>query len=137
MNFAVVSRLIAGPALALAVFAAAPAHADEAPPASALAGPAPAAAPQAAPAQVAPAPVAPAQAAPAQASAKATEAAQAEAPRDLSKYKEESVPGGQLMIIAYLVMWGLLGSFAVRTALRQGKLEREVAALQDRVDKGA
>lgn len=72
-----------------------------------------------------PAPAAPAAAAP------------AEAPRDLSKYKEESVPGGQLMIIAYLVMWGLLGGFAVRMALRQGKLEREVANLQDRLDRGA
>jgi hypothetical protein len=122
MNFAVVSRLTTAAALALAVLATAPAFADEAPPASALAAPPAAAAPQAAPAPPTP---------------KATEAAQAEAPRDLSKYKEESVPGGQLMIIAYLVMWGLLGSFAVRTALRQGKLEREVAALQDRVDKGA
>lgn len=122
MNSAAFSRLIAAPALALAVLASAPARADEAPPASALAAPPPAAAPQ-----VAPVPSA----------AKVAEAAPAEAPRDLSKYKEESVPGGQLMIIAYLVMWGLLGGFAVRTALRQGKLEREVAALQDRVDKGA
>lgn len=112
MNVAVLSRLLTALALALAVVAAAPALADEAPPASVLAAPA-ATAPRVA------------------------EAMQAEAPRDLSKYKEESVPGGQLMIIAYLVMWGLLGGYAVRTALRQGKLEREVAALQDRVDKGA
>lgn len=102
MNSALRSAQLGGLALALAVLTTAPAYADEAPPASALAAP-----------------------------------AAAEAPRDLSKYKEESVPGGQLMIIAYLVMWGLLGGFAVRTALRQGKLEREVAALQDRVDKGA
>lgn len=81
----------------------------------------------------APANAAPANAAPATAAA----AAPAEAPRDLSKYKEESVPGGSLMIIAYLVMWGLLGGFAVRMALRQGKLEREVANLQDRLDRGA
>lgn len=76
---------------------------------------------------------APATAAPATAAA----VAPAEAPRDLSKYKEESVPGGSLMIVAYLVMWGLLGGFAVRMALRQGKLEREVANLQDRLDRGA
>lgn len=69
--------------------------------------------------------------------APAAATAPAEAPRDLSKYKEESVPGGNLMIIAYLVMWGLLGGFAVRMALRQGKLEREVANLQDRLDRGA
>lgn len=72
---------------------------------------------------------------PAAAAAPAT--APSEAPRDLSKYKEESIPGGDLMIIAYLVMWGLLGGFAVRLAIRHGKLEREVATLQDRLDRGA
>lgn len=103
MISAAFSRLLAGPAVALALLAPSAAIADEAPPAAAL----------------------------------RQDPAANEAPRDLSKYKEESVPGGNLMIIAYLVMWGLIGGFAVRTALRQGKLERDVAALQDRLDKGA
>jgi hypothetical protein len=54
--------------------------------------------------------------------------------QDLSRYKEESVPGGKLMLIAYMVLWGLVGAYAIRTALRQSRTERDLAALQDRLD---
>jgi len=57
------------------------------------------------------------------------------AAQDLSRYKEESVPGGNLMLIAYMVLWALLGAYAVRTALRQSRCERDLAALQDRLDR--
>lgn len=59
----------------------------------------------------------------------------AAAAQDLSRYKEESVPGGNLMLIAYMVLWALLGAYAVRTALRQSRSERDLAALQDRLDR--
>lgn len=55
--------------------------------------------------------------------------------QDLSRYKEESVPGGTLLVVAYMIMWGLVGFLAVRTALRQTRTERDVAALQDRIER--
>lgn len=55
--------------------------------------------------------------------------------RDLSRYKEEAVPGGTLLVIAYLIMWALVGGYAVRIALRQSRTERELAALQERLDR--
>ncbi len=59
----------------------------------------------------------------------------AAAAQDLSRYKEESVPGGNLMLIAYMILWALLGAYALRTALRQSRSERDLAALQDRLDR--
>ena len=56
------------------------------------------------------------------------------APRDLSKYKEEKVPGGTLMFIAYMVMWGLVAGMVARTVLRQSKVEAELTELSERVD---
>jgi len=54
--------------------------------------------------------------------------------RDLSKYKEEPVPGGTLLVVAYAVMWLLVGAFLARLLLRQGQLERDLHALQERLD---
>ncbi|MSP92920.1 MAG: CcmD family protein [Myxococcales bacterium] len=58
-------------------------------------------------------------------------------PRDLSAYKEEPVPGGALLVVAYAVVWVLVFVWIARLALRQTRLEREVHALSDRVDGGA
>ncbi len=53
---------------------------------------------------------------------------------DLAKYKEESLPGGPLLVAAYGVMWLLIGGSIVRLLLRQSKLESEIKTLQDRLD---
>lgn len=54
---------------------------------------------------------------------------------DLSKYKEESLPGGPLLVAAYGAMWLLIGGSIVRLLLRQSKLESEIKILQDRLDR--
>jgi len=54
---------------------------------------------------------------------------------DLAKYKEESLPGGPLLVAAYGVMWLLIGGSIVRLLLRQSKLESEIKILQDRLDR--
>lgn len=56
--------------------------------------------------------------------------------RDLSKYKEEPVPGGTLLVAAYGVMWALVGVYLVRLAGRQSKAEQELRALEDRLTHG-
>ena len=62
-------------------------------------------------------------------------AAIADAPATaLSRYKEEPVSGGLLLIVAYFVMWLALAAFVGRTALRQARLEAELKALEDRLD---
>lgn len=62
-------------------------------------------------------------------------AAQAsETPRDLSRYKEEPVPGGALLVVAYGVMWTLLAGFVARLLWQQSRLEAELRSLQDRLD---
>jgi uncharacterized membrane protein YciS (DUF1049 family) len=54
------------------------------------------------------------------------------APRDLSAYKEEPVPGGTLLAVAYAVMWVLAAIWVGRIAMKLARVEREVRALQDR-----
>ncbi len=56
------------------------------------------------------------------------------AKRDLSRYKEERVPGGTFMLAAYMVMWALVAGFVGRTLLRQAKVEAELTDLSERVD---
>lgn len=57
-----------------------------------------------------------------------------ETPRDLSRYKEEPVPGGALLVAAYGAIWLLVAGFVGRLAMRQSKLEGELRTLQDRLD---
>ena len=66
-------------------------------------------------------------------------AAYAEAPaaQDLARYKEESIPGGLLALVAYMAMWALLAGFVGWTLLRQTKVEAALHALEDRIDGGA
>lgn len=52
--------------------------------------------------------------------------------RDLSAYKEAAIPGGDLMLAAYLLGWVLLGAVAVRAALRQRHTEQQLAELEAR-----
>lgn len=54
-------------------------------------------------------------------------------PRDLSRYKEEPVPGGALLVAAYAVLWLLVGVFVARVAFRQARLERDLRAMEDRL----
>lgn len=57
------------------------------------------------------------------------------APRDLSAYKEEPVPGGALLVAAYGVMW-LLVALAVGRLLRsQAKLEQDIRELEQRLER--
>jgi heme exporter protein C len=56
------------------------------------------------------------------------------AAQDLSKYKEESVPGGTLLALAYMVMWAMIAIFMVRTVLAQAKAEAEVRDLSERLE---
>ena len=58
----------------------------------------------------------------------------AEGARDLSKYKEESVPGGVLLVAAYLVLWALVAAFVGRAVMAQSRVEAEVKDLQERID---
>ena len=59
------------------------------------------------------------------------------ASRDLSAFKEEPVPGGALLVVAYAVMWLLLAGLVGRLVVRQGQLEREIKALEQRLERGA
>ena len=56
------------------------------------------------------------------------------APEDLSRYKEEPVSGGLLLIVAYFVMWLVLAAFVGRTALKQARLEAELRAIEARLE---
>ena len=67
-------------------------------------------------------------AAPALATVAVVEAAE---PKDLSKYKEESVSGGSLLLAAYLVMWALVAVFVGKTVLRQATTEARVKELSE------
>ncbi|HAN31193.1 MAG TPA: hypothetical protein DCQ06_06300 [Myxococcales bacterium] len=53
---------------------------------------------------------------------------------DLSKYKEESVSGGSLLVAAYLVMWALVSVFVVRVVLGQAKTEARLTELSEQID---
>ncbi len=59
-----------------------------------------------------------------------------ELPQDLSKYKEEPVPGGSLLVIAYGVMWLLLLAFVGRLASKQRQTQAQLRALEDRLIAG-
>lgn len=63
-----------------------------------------------------------------------TEAWAETAAADLSKYKEESVPGGVLLAAAYMVMWVMIAGFTARSALAQAKTEAELKDLAERLD---
>jgi hypothetical protein len=54
--------------------------------------------------------------------------------QDLSRYKEEPVPGGALLVVAYGVMWALLAGLVARMVMQQARLQAEVRGLQDRLD---
>lgn len=54
--------------------------------------------------------------------------------RDLAAYKEAQIPGGDLAVIAYGVMWLAIGVFVWRVAGQQARTAREVQALADRLD---
>ena len=66
----------------------------------------------------------------------ATAWAQPAAPRDLSMYKEAPVSGGGLLVAAYAVMWLLVAAAVWRLMRAQSKLERDVEALERRLERG-
>ncbi|MBM4342869.1 MAG: hypothetical protein FJ100_05785 [Deltaproteobacteria bacterium] len=49
--------------------------------------------------------------------------------RDLSAYKEETLPGGALAGIAYLLLLGLVGGYAAWTAKKVEALQAQLDAL--------
>ncbi len=53
---------------------------------------------------------------------------------DLSRYKEEPIPGGTLLVVAYGVMWALLAGYVGRLVLRQSRIDRELQAIRDRLE---
>lgn len=63
--------------------------------------------------------------------------AEAPAAQDLSRYKEEPVPGGALLVAAYMAMWAIAAGFVGWTLLRQQKAEAALRELEDRLDAGA
>ena len=52
---------------------------------------------------------------------------------DLGRYKEEPVPGGVMLLIAYMVMWGLAIALVIRLLVSQSKLEAQITELEERV----
>lgn len=52
---------------------------------------------------------------------------------DLSRYKEESVPGGRYLVIAYGVMWVLVTGLLGRMLLSQARLEAQITELEERL----
>ncbi len=52
----------------------------------------------------------------------------------LAKYKEEPVPGGALLLAAYMVMWALAAALVARVVMRQSRTEAELKELAERVD---
>ena len=48
--------------------------------------------------------------------------------------EEVTIPGGTLMVIGYLVLWGMLGGFLFFVLLRQRRLQDEVDELERRID---
>lgn len=68
---------------------------------------------------------------------KPTEAAfgaPAEGGRDLSRYKEESVPGGSYLVIAYGVMWALVAALVGRLLMSQARLEARITELEEQLE---
>lgn len=58
------------------------------------------------------------------------------AAQDLSRYKEEAVPGGVMLLAAYMAMWALAAVFVAFTIERQRRVEAALRALEDRLDRG-
>ena len=54
--------------------------------------------------------------------------------RDLSRFKEQPIEGGSLLLAAYLIMWLFLGMFVLRLVLRQSRMERDLTIVQARMD---
>ena len=54
--------------------------------------------------------------------------------RDLSRYKEASVSGELLLLVAYAVLWLLVAAFAFRLAGKQARLEQQLQALDRQLD---
>ena len=48
--------------------------------------------------------------------------------------EEVTIPGGTLVIVGYLVLWGMLGGFLFFVLLRQRRLQDEVDELERRID---
>ena len=66
--------------------------------------------------------------------AKATSFSAAETPRDLSRYKEEQVPGGTFLVIAYGVMWALAAGLVARMLMGQARVEARITELEEQLD---
>ncbi len=66
--------------------------------------------------------------------AKATAFGAAEQPRDLSKYKEEQVPGGTYLVIAYGVIWALVAGLVGRMLMGQARLEARITEIEEQLD---
>lgn len=48
--------------------------------------------------------------------------------------KETSVHGGVLVIITYLILWGMIFGFVALVMMRQKKAAQELSALEKRLD---
>ena len=68
--------------------------------------------------------------------AKPTEAAFGAAAEgvDLTRYKEENVPGGTYLVIAYGVMWALVAGLVGRLLMSQANLEARITELEEQVE---
>ena len=47
---------------------------------------------------------------------------------------EDSVPGGTLMLVAYLGLWALIIGFLIVLSRRQASLDADIAILEKRLD---
>lgn len=54
--------------------------------------------------------------------------------RDLSRYKEEAVPGGTMLVVAYGVMWALVAGFVGRALMAQARTEARIQELEERLE---
>lgn len=48
--------------------------------------------------------------------------------------QETSIPGGVLVLVTYLVLWGLFGGYLFMIMRRQRALQRDLEGLDDRID---
>ena len=53
---------------------------------------------------------------------------------DLSRYKEENVPGGTYLVIAYGVMWALVAAMVARLLMNQARLEARITELEEQLE---
>ena len=68
-----------------------------------------------------------------EATATAAQAPAVAAKQGLERYKEEPVPGGLMLLIAYMVMWGLAIALVIRLLVSQSKLQAAVTELEERI----